>query len=169
MKKLFFILSLGLLVGVGCSKNTPTVEVPKGWKEYKNEEYGFTLKYPSNVKIDTEEQNDGRAKYIFFGSRTDRSPIMQAGFSFYFVDLPLDEIYKMMEINKDLFPLEEKKHVDLNGVNVYYTSQSSAELPVYYYIIPFKNGYLIYRGINLDDDDYKYQRDIIKTFRYYKK
>lgn len=66
MKKLFFILSLALLVGAGCSKNTSTVEVPKDWKEYEDKTAGFSFSYPENFKIKKEDPNDGSGDMVYY-------------------------------------------------------------------------------------------------------
>ncbi len=77
MKRVFVILILTsalVLVGFGCSQKTATPDaekdagdagrdtgIPEGWKEYRNEELGFSFWYPESLDIHVEITNFNEA------------------------------------------------------------------------------------------------------------
>src|ERR1700735_4449902 len=87
MKKLLFVLSVILLVGVGCNSSTTTqpitqvtptpqqqvpqtpptpslTNLPNGWKTYTNTSLGYSVSYPSDWTF--KEDNGPGNKYSLF-------------------------------------------------------------------------------------------------------
>ncbi|HEX9722514.1 MAG TPA: PsbP-related protein [Candidatus Paceibacterota bacterium] len=101
-------------VGLGPSSPTPTVSPRQqandtedftpseveGWQTYRNEEYGFELKYPESWKIDKEKQN-GKS----FELRIQEGDISAGFYSTFFIEIGLLEQEIASRYRGDILPL----------------------------------------------------------------
>lgn len=143
-----------------------SIHTKKKTKEYGNEEYKFTLEIPTDVSVEEGEgfssNLNGYDRVVLKGKSESRvNPDVQAYFFFYFSTSTPVSFLNNVENDPGVFIKEDKK-VPLNGVLVEYISLETAELPTFYYFIPYKNNFLVFEGV------YDFHGEIIKTFRFYK-
>lgn len=97
---------------------TTATDETQDWQTYKNDEYGFSLKYPSNYVIRNTDTKMGADLLFFYKSPYDSNSMSSVPMVTISVenklDLDIDSWYKKM--NKDSIFSGTVKHIQVNGI-----------------------------------------------------
>ncbi len=185
MKKILFILPILIVVLTGCtySKQVTNNTSFLNSKNYTNERYGYSVYYPSNWTIITEEaENDfktedngyNRGGKVIFAERDYRNdPLIWGGIPSASLMLDIYKINKEFSIEKftsdnDWFKYESSKPLTINGIEVLEFTHPNIHPSSHSLFTVFKKNDKVYVfssvGIpNSPDTNTKYQQ-IINSF-----